>query len=226
MGNSAKHNAKRTYLSGVEEIRRRLAERKPSATCIFTSETQKNRRTRSRRHTSLPATVMVPPTATAAPDAIASTAQVPNLPTAQPIKRSLQSNLGPLTTTFTPPADCNTLLVRTIITSGDQRYDQFYVGYGETCTVADDGNASTFIPESCYPGAFADWFNDPDRNIPDRIDPVAYSPGLVCPVGYEIACSLTRSGEAPTASASSDSDIHDLWDILNDGETAIGCCPS
>lgn len=140
-------------------------------------------------------------------------------------KRALESNLGPLTTTFTPPSDCSSLLVRTIIDTGGD-YNQFYAGYGETCTVDSAGEPSTFVPESCYPGALADWHNDPDSDIPDRNDPVAYSPGLVCPVGYETACSLTRHAGGSTSISSSNNDQYDLWNMLKDGETAIGCCPT
>ncbi|SPO01201.1 uncharacterized protein DNG_03948 [Cephalotrichum gorgonifer] len=118
--------------------------------------------------------------------------------------------------------DCKDLLVRSIGKPGGD-YTQFYVGYGEQCTVNDDGKASTFIPESCYPGALAEWYQDPNINIPDRIAPAAYSPGLVCPVGYETACSLTRWDGSSTPTAGADTD---LYDILKDGETAVGCCPS
>ncbi|KAI6778537.1 uncharacterized protein J7T54_005061 [Emericellopsis cladophorae] len=87
-------------------------------------------------------------------------------------KRSLVSNLGALTTTFTPPSDFSTLLVRTISVVDDDdgegfRYNQFYAGYGETCTIDDEGSAST-----------------------------------------------------------SETGLYDLWGILEDDETAVGCCPT
>ncbi|KAK0733518.1 hypothetical protein B0T26DRAFT_745553 [Lasiosphaeria miniovina] len=82
--------------------------------------------------------------------------------------------LGPLTTTFTPPAPC---LVP--------------VGQCTTCTVAWNGqecapSSGTFAQdaETCWPAT--------TNGVPKVTLPFAgwgfYSPGLVCPVGYTSAC--------------------------------------
>jgi hypothetical protein len=155
------------------------------------------------------------------------------LPSAAPAttllaRSSLESNLGALTTTFNPPNDCSTLLLRTIIDSAVDSLDQWYFDYGLTCTVGDDGDATTFLPESCYPGALAEWYNgNADDNVLNRADLAAFSPGSVCPVGYEVACSFTRTigGTHSKPESATTTDAYDLWNMLKDGETAVGCCP-
>jgi hypothetical protein len=155
------------------------------------------------------------------------------LPTAAPTaallaRRSLESNLGALTTTFNPPSDCNTLLLRTLIESALDGTGQWYFDYGLTCTVGDDGDATTFLPESCYPGALAEWYNgNADDNILNRADLAAFSPGSVCPAGYEVACLFTRTtgGTHSEPESATTTDAYDLWNMLKDGETAAGCCP-
>ncbi|KAK4249033.1 hypothetical protein C7999DRAFT_13091 [Corynascus novoguineensis] len=120
-------------------------------------------------------------------------------------------NLGPLTTTFTPPAACT-------VAVGERRNglaDFFGIGgdydiawLGQAC----DGN-KPFDDTSCWP--------ETSKGAEEKEAPLSgwgfYSPGLHCPVGYATACSATggKGGKSD-------------WPVqfeLKNGETAVGCCP-
>ncbi|KXX78369.1 hypothetical protein MMYC01_206018 [Madurella mycetomatis] len=107
--------------------------------------------------------------------------------------------LGPLTTTFTPPAPCSVA-----------------VGLCETCNVAWWG-------QTCAPRTVQDdpscW---PERTI-GAVSPQQmllgwgfYSPGVICPAGYTSACTAVAGETAG-------------WEnqfIMEPEETFIGCCPT
>jgi hypothetical protein len=121
------------------------------------------------------------------------------------------TNLGPLTTTFTPPAAC-TVAVGTgrgglagLLGGGS---DDHVAYLAQACS-----RGKAFDATSCWPAT--------SKGAEEREPPLHgwgfYSPGLHCPIGYATACSATGgSGGNPG------------WPVqfnLRDGETAVGCCP-
>lgn len=150
---------------------------------------------------------------------------------------------GPLTTTYTAPSSCSTLLgdIEIAISTTDFDTNSTVIGlWGEPCgeTIATVG--------SCLPsGAKMDSIMSTlDTNNPQAGYTVEYfSPGLVCPSGWETAGvatkvdggSITSSGPGfvdpyPTSSF----DVNFLENFspnvllagMAEGETAILCCPT
>ncbi|KAL2186702.1 hypothetical protein L209DRAFT_686761 [Thermothelomyces heterothallicus CBS 203.75] len=121
-------------------------------------------------------------------------------------------NLGPLTTTFTPPAACT-------VAVGERRNrlaDFFGIGGDKDVAFLGQGcsGGKPYDATSCWPAT--------SKGVEEKEAPLSgwgfYSPGLHCPVGYATACSATGG-----AGGGSD------WPVqfkLRDGETAVGCCPS
>ncbi|KAL5093384.1 hypothetical protein Trisim1_011188 [Trichoderma cf. simile WF8] len=180
-------------------------------------------------------------------------------------------NLGPLTTTFSPPSDCASLRFIT----ENEVFMGASLGYGcydvQTQRVpcsptsinilacrATNGDVITWMPcssarttsdknhdctvyldptarhdfsliQSCYPSGFASSFGRTDDNIGKwTSQPLVYSPGLACPSGYLPQCTIER-GEGlsnPVTTNTMAPADNAIWSMLNDGETAIGCCPS
>ncbi|KAK2608990.1 hypothetical protein QQS21_002470 [Conoideocrella luteorostrata] len=114
----------------------------------------------------------------------------------------LISNLGPLTTTYTPPSSCSSLK-----TFGDGLGSHWFT-YGY---VSKDNEVKS--AENCVPSYYQGKLPRGARQV--------FSPGNACPVGYGPSCTAVASGAtiaiAPTVI---------LWDDLKSGETAIACCPS
>lgn len=133
--------------------------------------------------------------------------------------------LGPLTTTFSRSASqtgCSTLrFVQDLTTLAS-------VAYGLDCNFS--------VARDCYPGVFGQVYNDEgNRNIDAAYQPAVFSPGNACPAGYVTACSYERrqgtskseDGEWESTWSRFDTTITgNIWDYMEDGETAIGCCPS
>ncbi|KAK3382143.1 hypothetical protein B0T24DRAFT_517498 [Lasiosphaeria ovina] len=121
--------------------------------------------------------------------------------------------LGPLTTTFTPPAAC---------TVGVGSVDAGLLGLGLL-----GGSAANiaYLGQTCVRGKAVDatsCWPPTSSGAEAKSAPLGgwgyYSPGLHCPIGYATACSAT--GGSGGASG---------WPVqfkLLDGETAVGCCPS
>lgn len=118
-------------------------------------------------------------------------------------------NLGPLTSVFIPPPECTVAVGQT----GGGLLGLGLLG-GDLGDVAQLGQAcdggKPVDAKSCRPPA-ADGVIAPT--------PLGawgfYSPGLECPAGHAAACTATAGGKAD-------------WPVqfkLQDGETAIGCCP-
>ncbi|GAB1309879.1 Proline-rich receptor-like protein kinase PERK2 [Madurella fahalii] len=116
-------------------------------------------------------------------------------------------NLGPLTTTFTPPPEC------TVAVGADRGFLGIGAGpsdvawLGQSCSRGKPSDATT-----CWPPT--------SRGAEEGSRPLQgwgfYSPGIHCPAGYATACSATGGGRSG-------------WPVqfqLRDGETAVGCCPS
>jgi len=122
-----------------------------------------------------------------------------------------RTNVGPLTTVFTPPTTCFTPAVES------DEPTLFYAYYGNTCW-ATSTESTLVLDSSCYPPGtgivFASYSTIP-----------FYSPDISCPAGFTSACAVTRvEGEAlPQFTRSTDPDI---WSMLEPGETAIACCPT
>ncbi|KAL2159379.1 hypothetical protein VTH06DRAFT_2383 [Thermothelomyces fergusii] len=121
-------------------------------------------------------------------------------------------NLGPLTTTFTPPPACTVAVAE----RRNRLADFFGVGgdrdiafLAQECSRGKPHDAT-----SCWPAT--------SKGVEEKEAPLYgwgfYSPGLHCPVGYATACSATGGSEGGSD-----------WPVqfkLRDGETAVGCCPS
>lgn len=134
-------------------------------------------------------------------------------------------NLGPLTTTFERPAEstgCATLRFNQDLTT------MASIAYGLGCDFQ--------VDPDCYPGVYGQVYNDErNRNIDAAYQPAVFSPGNMCPEGYVTACSYTRVAGEDKSRASEWESIWsratttitgNIWDYIQDGETAIGCCPS
>ena len=118
---------------------------------------------------------------------------------ARPITSQERTNLGPLTTTFTPPASC-------------------MVGVGKCpgCNTAWLGQVceggGVFDAEACWPQTTS----GVPENLPGFNGRGFYSPGVICPAGHTPACSATAGGESGWV----------VQFLMNVPETAIGCCPT
>lgn len=66
---------------------------------------------------------------------------------------------------------------------------------------------------SCLPTVYGDVLDRGDTLLP------VFSPGTVCPVGYEPRCTMASSLQTPIPYDAT------VWDDLRPHETAIGCCP-
>ncbi|KAL1835414.1 hypothetical protein VTJ49DRAFT_6776 [Mycothermus thermophilus] len=120
------------------------------------------------------------------------------------------TNLGPLTTTFTPPPACTVAVG---------------AGPGGVLAGADKKNVA-LLGQGCSSGrawdAISCWPETSQDAEAAKRAPLKgwgfYSPGLHCPVGYATACSATGGADGETG-----------WPVqfvLGAGETAVGCCPS
>ncbi|KAB8254205.1 hypothetical protein BDV32DRAFT_132787 [Aspergillus pseudonomiae] len=116
---------------------------------------------------------------------------------------SLRTNLGPLTTTFTYPESCTVAVGACLTcTQGWQ---------AQTCSNNAFNHQGVQDDVECWP----------PRANPSLTTGVAlngwgfYSPGIHCPAGMVTACSATGGSN----------DGFKFQYSLNDGETAVGCCP-
>jgi hypothetical protein len=107
-----------------------------------------------------------------------------------------RANLGPLTSTFTPPPDCTTAL---LLYGGDSTG---YLGYN---CITIDGQLWSQPAEACRPSRTV--------GIPPK-DFGFFSPGLICPTGYTSACTATGGGHSDW----------NVEFFLSTSETAVGCC--
>jgi hypothetical protein len=106
--------------------------------------------------------------------------------------------LGPLTTVFTAPQECDVAALISYQTSAYR---------GQSCTVDFLADAST-----CWPQVTA--------AAPLQSPPLNgwgfYSPGISCPAGYTSACSATQGSSTGWV----------MQFPMDEGETAVGCCPT
>ncbi|KAG8405437.1 hypothetical protein J3458_022092 [Metarhizium acridum] len=154
--------------------------------------------------------------------------------TSEPVlaaRSTLQTtNLGALTTTFTPPDDCTSLTNRYFTLDNPRTY---YYNYGFTCNVngVDGLVFGPMAKPTCFPESFASAFTC-EFELSDMVTPYpVYSPGSVCPHGYGPSCTISRpAGTALYGAANATSGLNlaerKIQRMLKAGETAIGCCPS
>jgi hypothetical protein len=121
------------------------------------------------------------------------------------------TNLGPLTTTFTPPPECTVA----VGAASNGLADFFGVGGDKDIAFLGQGcsRGKAFDATTCWP--------ETSKGVEEKEAPLSgwgfYSPGLHCPVGYATACSATGGSGGGSG-----------WPVqfkLRDGETAVGCCP-
>jgi len=122
----------------------------------------------------------------------------PSLTLAPAIIDQAPINLGPLTTTFTPPAAC-ALAIQDCKTCTQARL-------GKSC----DATNGPMDVGSCWPGT--------STGAPPAPSGGFYSPGLACPAGHAVACTATGGSGGNSG--------WPLQFKLGAEETAVGCCPS
>lgn len=124
------------------------------------------------------------------------------------------TNLGPLTTTFTPPATCNTPLPSNFFVQGRTSW-----GYDCLRNEVDDSPR----PE-CYPflSAYSHTTSDTSpTDIAPHVHPYYYSPAYDCPIGWTGATTL--EAPAPSTIGGFEADLGPLG--LPATGTQILCCP-
>lgn len=129
------------------------------------------------------------------------------------------SNLGPLTTTFVPASSCGVM---------DGSFTKVGGGLngavGYACQVA-TRDGQIFGPDpACFPNSLASYINNGDRWLSSL---AVYSPGSICPEGFSAACTVERSkdDEPPTTTRNIITASRAMYNVLQIGETAVGCCP-
>lgn len=114
-------------------------------------------------------------------------------------------------TIYWPPSSCLSGLTVQTSSVNDADTTTVYVFPGVNLL---SGNDTT--PTSCLPAPYVSAL----RSATPAINPVV-SPAVACPVSYQPACSMVGAG-APVAAGAS----FEIWSVLNNTNTAIGCCPS
>ena len=151
-----------------------------------------------------------------------------------------RANLGPLTTTWTPPSSCSVLGIGTdnptLAWQAQQCYTTSAVS-GTTVSFTDNsGNPTTLtVPATTksniyYDGVADDFTCRPPTSygVPAPSIPLNgwgfYSPGVVCPSGYTSTCTATVGPDGSPAPVASGNSFQFQF-ALQPGETAVGCCP-
>ncbi|OAA40442.1 hypothetical protein BBO_06026 [Beauveria brongniartii RCEF 3172] len=134
-------------------------------------------------------------------------------------------NLGPLTSTFTPPLSCSSLTLSSSFTLRNHM-DRIVFNYGRRCLGVLE--ATPKIDEPCYPPRYGAAFERLQRLTRNNVYPV-FSPASICPSGYTSACGF-KSSNATIAIASAEHVINEFEMMMNtlveETQTAIACCPS
>mgnify|MGYP005988964263 CR=1 FL=1 len=133
----------------------------------------------------------------------------------------LTVNLGPLTTTYTPPPDCTQLTLAAMgnLMMSKPPKEYYELLYGYNCT-NDFEETSPQVEEACYPPQYGQAYNKMGSPFVEnnRIFPV-YSPASICPHGYAKKCSMVHSKDKKSISDAT------AWNNLAPGDVAYGCCP-
>ena len=138
------------------------------------------------------------------------------------------TSLGQLISTYLQPGSCMGLRA-TIDPSGSSKPASAY--RAKLCptikTGANEGNSTDLDPLDddflCWPPV-TQFFGPSATLLSIPRNRGLYSPGLVCPLGYEPACSATYSDDSAEAPLSAGSNFKFQFGVAH-GETAIGCCP-
>ncbi|KAF2715373.1 hypothetical protein K504DRAFT_446243 [Pleomassaria siparia CBS 279.74] len=123
-----------------------------------------------------------------------------------------KGNLGPLTTTFNPPAHCTRPALACATCSSARA--------AQVCRTQLNGQKSQQDTD-CWPQVTA-----APRIAPQGLQaPLGfYSPGIMCPMGYATACAASVPAEpAQTTAPARDGGNFDF--PLSAGESGFGCCP-
>ena len=124
------------------------------------------------------------------------------------------SNMGPMTTTFTPPISCGTISLdaEITLTSGVLQVEGVYGGVCAPNTIG--ANPGPQYNNNCYPTSLLSAYDTAIMQMP------MYSPGLVCPKGYTTACTMTH-GQTESMM------INGRFGIVSmkPDETLAQCCP-
>ncbi|KAM3459560.1 hypothetical protein NHJ6243_006762 [Beauveria neobassiana] len=133
-------------------------------------------------------------------------------------------NLGPLTSTFTPPLSCRSLTLSSSFTLRNHM-DRIVFNYGRRCLGVVE--ATPKVDEPCYPPRYGAAFERLQRLTRNNVYPV-FSPASICPSGYTSACGFTSSN-ATIAIASAENVVNEFEMMMNtlleETQTAIACCP-
>ncbi|KAJ5622060.1 hypothetical protein N7528_005292 [Penicillium herquei] len=121
------------------------------------------------------------------------------------------SNLGPLTTVFTPPSECFT---EQWVQQGNASYAGTLM-WGWDCNTSGAGEASICYQSSQY-DAILSWKKSDTGNLN-----YVFSPGYVCPSGWEVLLASTYGQTADT-----DYDIGAASVTMVPGDILTACCPS
>ncbi len=127
-----------------------------------------------------------------------------------------RTNLGALTTTFTPPESC--FVIQYL---GTGHYDITSIGstmtfiYGYPCH-------GMYPADDCFPNGYASAWGTLQPET--KTFPIL-SPGLYCPSGFTSACEYAYSDLEAPASGFLDEFQATVSAILETTEKAVGCCP-
>ncbi|KAM0304512.1 hypothetical protein HYE67_001814 [Fusarium culmorum] len=134
------------------------------------------------------------------------------------------TNLGPLTTTYEPPASCTTATTDHLYYANASELSS---QYGAVSCGAKMGD--------CYPsGSAHDKITSRNLKIGGHPTVDFFSPGVICPKGWTTAGVFARGDEATkdgvfTKAVTVDYQlgVEDIWGgVLEPGETLALCCPS
>ena len=115
--------------------------------------------------------------------------------------------LGKLPTDFTRPTSCNTPWI-----------DSYFIDYAVSCTTTSGKEPHVEDDTACYPSGNVGGF---------PLDVSFFSPASVCPQGFTSACNVTKTVFDPGVQSITfgAAVTEELRFVLEDGETAIACCP-
>ncbi|KAF2262040.1 hypothetical protein CC78DRAFT_325977 [Lojkania enalia] len=132
--------------------------------------------------------------------------------TSSPTPTSPRPNLGPLTTTFTPPTYCTRPNLACSTCKSAWR--------AQSCA-QDSSGPRPEDDTGCWPRATS------YPNEPPLVGLGFYSPGVVCPTGYTSACTAAfeASDQSMTIPTPAPFDGRFQFPLVA-GETAVGCCPT
>lgn len=119
------------------------------------------------------------------------------------------TNLGPLSTTFTPAESCS---VVASTTDSAIKYNPA-PAHGNVCATS----AKVLVPDpACYPSGLPALWTPFIHPVP------YYSPASICPSGFHANYSVPRPAQTPYINSFADEAIQEQ---LSKGETFVGCCP-